>query len=76
MIQYSTVLLIFLFIILIIVIVKKTTISFDITKYFDGANNLNINSNNLEGFKGNKNNKDFFGEKLDIRKTNQYKKIF
>ena len=47
-------------------------------KYFDGANNINFQLQGLryEGFSNNSDNKSLFGEKLDIRKTNKYNKIF
>jgi hypothetical protein len=47
-------------------------------KYFDGANNINFQLQGLryEGFSNSKKNTQLFGEKLDIRKTNRYTKIF
>ena len=79
MMQYSTLLLIILLIILIVIVLKKITLNIEMRKYFDGANNINFQLQGLryEGFSDNKDKKDknsFFGEKLDIRKTNKYNK--
>jgi hypothetical protein len=76
MMQYSTILLIILLVILIVIVLKKITLNFEMRKYFDGANNINFQLQGLryEGFKSNTDN--FFGEKLDIRKTNKYNKVF
>lgn len=80
MMQYSTILLIILLIVLMVIILKQITLDFDMRKYFDGANNINFQLQGLryEGFSdGQKGELDqFFGDKLDIRKTNQYNKIF
>lgn len=89
MIQYSTILLILIFVILVVVVSTRVTLDmFDISKYFDNGLNLNLNLNRLslyENFSGDsakttqvlkEEKNDYFSEKLDIRKTNQYKKIF
>ena len=79
MMQYSTLLLIILLIILIVIVLKKITLNIEMRKYFDGANNINFQLQGLryEGFSSNNKDKNsFFGEKLDIRKTNKYNKIF
>ena len=76
--QYSTVLLIILLIILIVIVLKNITLNIEMRKYFDGANNINFQLQGLryEGFSNNSRKNSFFGEKLDIRKTNIYNKIF
>ncbi len=80
MMQYSTILIIILLIVLIVIILKQITLDFDMRKYFDGANNINFQLQGLryEGFNDGKKSEldQFFGDKLDIRKTNQYNKIF
>ena len=78
MIQNSTILLIILLVILIVIVLKKVTLNFDMHKYFDGANNINFQLQGLryEGFDNPEQVSDYFGEKLDIRKTNQYTKVF
>ena len=78
MIQNSTILLIILLVILIVIVLKKITLNLDMHKYFDGANNINFQLQGLryEGFDNPEQVSDYFGEKLDIRKTNQYTKVF
>ena len=80
MMQYSTILIIILLIVLIVIILKQITLDFDMRKYFDGANNINFQLQGLryEGFNDGKKSEldQFFGDQLDIRKTNQYNKIF
>ena len=78
MMQYSTLLLIILLIILIVIVLKRITLNIEMRKYFDGANNINFQLQGLryEGFSNSSKNTNLFGEKLDIRKTNRYTKIF
>ena len=77
MMQYSTLLLIILLVILIVIVLKKITLNFNMRKYFDGANNINFQLQGLryEGF-NNKEKNTLFSDKLDIRKTNMYNKVF
>jgi hypothetical protein len=80
MIQYSSIILILLLIILIIIVTRQITINkVDLSKYFDSGNNLNYSLRNFrqEGFENSVSTEEnYFGDKLDVRKTNSYKLIF
>ena len=82
MIQYSSIILTILLIILVVIITKQITIEkVNLSKYFDAGNNLNYSLRNFrqEGFENKETSEEennFFGDKLDIRKTNAYKLVF
>ena len=84
MIQYSSIILIFLLIILVVIVKRQITVrNIDLNNLFDAGNNLNYNLRNFryEGFNNQESddnvpNNSFFSDKLDIRKTNSYNLVF
>lgn len=82
MIEFTNILLVLLVIILIIILIKNLKLDIGMSDYFDAGKNINFQLQNLriEGFTNNNilsnNNISNDSNKLDIRKTNNFIKVF